>query len=386
MEGSNKRGQNDGEDTKGSVSAGTSSFSLDITARGRPLIIFKGYEHRQVRVDRARNLKAYRCIKKKCKGRLHTDYNDTNVRIVSEHVHEPNFDAEFKRRRRTLLRELAQKGNVSPSQIIQKARDLEMQYHDVCEATKTSYAAERRYIQRYWNRQKQQEFSSANELLPIKHQIMDCNSHLKIEQEEYARGIGEESVDGSSLFPGDSIQISEQFSQFFQMTTNGTANGNGASAVNVYLNLLLQQMLSSAIGNSSNGNRLETDDYCSSNPLYPDQFSSVIIKPKSVDVGIQTDIDEFDSPVHDGAVRDTLALELGTILAKKFWPPHYNRDDKLKLLADVIGKLLGQCFTFKTGTLGIMNEIASRNIQSESSVMIRDDIGIGLMRSCICAV
>ncbi|EJW74234.1 hypothetical protein WUBG_14858, partial [Wuchereria bancrofti] len=50
----------DGEDTKGSLGEGTSSFSLDITARGRPLIIFKGYEHRQVRVDRARNLKAYR--------------------------------------------------------------------------------------------------------------------------------------------------------------------------------------------------------------------------------------------------------------------------------------------------------------------------------------
>lgn len=50
----------DSEDTKESVSAETSSFSLDITARGRPLIIFKGYEHRQVRVDRARNLKAYR--------------------------------------------------------------------------------------------------------------------------------------------------------------------------------------------------------------------------------------------------------------------------------------------------------------------------------------
>ncbi|KAL3985918.1 FLYWCH zinc finger domain family protein [Acanthocheilonema viteae] len=337
--------ENDNEDNKGSISAGTSSFSLDITARGRPLIIFKGYEHRQVRVDRARNLKAYRCIKKKCKGRLHTDYNDTNVRIVSEHVHEPNFDAEFKRRRRTLLRELAQKGNVSPSQIIQKARDLEMQYHDVCEATKTSYAAERRYIQRYWNRQKQQEFSSGNGLLPIKHQIMDCNSHLKIEQEENDRGVGEESVDIPSLFRGDSIQISEQFNQFLQMTTNGSANGSSASAMNVYLNLLLQQMLSNAVGNSSNNNPQEADDYCSSNSSHQDQFSSLSVKHTLVDAGIQTTNDEsgIRAAVHDAAVRDTLALELGTILAKKFWPQHYLREDKLKLMVDVIGKLLGCC-------------------------------------------
>ncbi|CAG9540659.1 unnamed protein product [Cercopithifilaria johnstoni] len=340
-------GESDGEDAKGSVSAETSSFSLDITARGRPLIIFKGYEHRQVRVDRARNLKAYRCIKKKCKGRLHTDYNDTNVRIVSEHVHEPNFDAEFKRRRRTLLRELAQKGNVSPSQIIQKARDLEMQYHDICEATKTSYAAERRYIQRYWNRQKQQEFSSGNELLPTKHQINDCSSHLKVEQEEEedGRGVAEESVDGPPLFPGDSIQISEQFNQFLQMTTNGSANGSSASAMNVYLNLLLQQMLSNVVGNSSTNNLKETDDYSSSNSSHQDQFSSLNIKQTSVDVGIQTTSDEsgIRAPVHDAAVRDTLALELGTILAKKFWPQHYLREDKLKLMVDVIGKLLGCC-------------------------------------------
>lgn len=44
-----------------------------------------------------------------------------------------------------MLRELAQKGDVSPSQIIQKARELELQYSNACEATKSSYAAERRY-------------------------------------------------------------------------------------------------------------------------------------------------------------------------------------------------------------------------------------------------
>ncbi|VIO98977.1 Uncharacterized protein BM_BM10513 [Brugia malayi] len=330
----------DGEDTKGSLGEGTSSFSLDITARGRPLIIFRGYEHRQVRVDRARNLKAYRCIKKKCKGRLHTDYNDTNVRIVSEHVHEPNFDAEFKRRRRTLLRELAQKGNVSPSQIIQKARDLEMQYHDVCESTKTSYAAERRYIQRYWNRQKQQEFSSGNGLVPVKHEVTDCNSESKIEED--GGDVEEESVDVPSLFPGDSAHISEQFNQFLQMTTNGITNGSSASAMNVYLNLLLQQMLSNAVGNNSSNNLQDADDYCSSNSSHQDQLDK---KQTLVDAEIQTNNDEsgIHAPVHDAAVRDTLALELGTILAKKFWPQHYLREDKLKLMVDVIGKLLHCC-------------------------------------------
>ncbi|EFO27250.1 hypothetical protein LOAG_01232 [Loa loa] len=337
--------ESDGEDIKGSVSAGTSSFSLDITARGRPLIIFKGYEHRQVRVDQARNLKAYRCIKKKCKGRLHTDYNDTNVRIVSEHVHEPNFDAEFKRRRRTLLRELAQKGNVSPSQIIQKARDLEMQYHDVCESTKTSYAAERRYIQRYWNRQKQQELCNGNGLLPVKQQIMDCNNDLKIEQEEDDRGVEEESSDVRSLFPGDSVQMAEHYNQFLQMTTNGISNGNSASAMNVYLNLLLQQMLSNVVGNSSNNSFQEADDYCSSNSSHQDQFSSLSIKQTLIDEEIQMSNDDsgIPAPFHDATVSDTLALELGTILAKKFWPQHYLREDKLKLMVDVIGKLLDCC-------------------------------------------
>ncbi|KAM3716560.1 FLYWCH-type zinc finger-containing protein [Dirofilaria immitis] len=324
--------ESESEETKGSI-PGTSSFSLDITARGRPLIIFKGYEHRQVRVDRARNLKAYRCIKKKCKGRLHTDYNDTNVRIVSEHVHEPNFDAEFKRRRRTLLRELAQKGNVSPSQIIQKARDLEMQYHDVCESTKTSYAAERRYIQRYWNRQKQQEFSSGNGFLSAKHQIMDYDSQMKMEQD------GEESVDGSSsLFPG----VSEEFNQFLQMTANSTANGSNASAMNVYLNLLLQQMLSNAVGNSSNNNLQEADNYCSSNSSNQNHLSSLSIKQPLINAEIQTSNDEsgIHVPTDDAAIRDTLTLELRTVLAKKFWPEHYLREDKLKLMIDVIDKLL----------------------------------------------
>uniref|UniRef100_A0A915Q7J0 FLYWCH-type domain-containing protein n=1 Tax=Setaria digitata TaxID=48799 RepID=A0A915Q7J0_9BILA len=335
--------ESENEESKEST-AGT-SFSLDITARGRPLIIFKGYEHRQVRVDRARNLKAYRCIKKKCKGRLHTDYNDTNVRIVSDHVHEPNFDAEFKRRRRTLLRELAQKGNVSPSQIIQKARDLEMQYRDVCESTKTSYAAERRYIQRYWNRQKQQEFSNGNGLLPIKQQIVNHSVQLKMEQEDNDdKGTGEESFDGSSLFPGDSVKVSEQCNQFLQMTGDGASSGNNASALNVYLNLLLQQMLSNAVGSSTNSSLQETDGY-SSTSLYQEQISSLAIKQTFVDAEIQTINDEsgIRGPADDAAVRDTLALELGTILAKKFWPAHYLREDKLKLMVDVISKLLGCC-------------------------------------------
>uniref|UniRef100_A0A8R1TZ45 FLYWCH-type domain-containing protein n=1 Tax=Onchocerca volvulus TaxID=6282 RepID=A0A8R1TZ45_ONCVO len=330
------------EETKGSI-AGTSSFSLDITARGRPLIIFKGYEHRQVRVDRARNLKAYRCIKKRCKGRLHSDYNDTNVRIVSEHIHEPNFDAEFKRRRRTLLRELAQKGNVSPSQIIQKARDLEMQYHVVCESTKTSYAAERRYIQRYWNRQKQQELSNRNGFLSAKHQVMDYNSQLKMKQEEDNGSIGEESVNSlSSSFRPDSVQRSEQFSQFLQLISNGITDGNSASAMNVYLNLLLQQMLSNAVGNNSSNSLQEKDDYCSSDFSNQNQLSSLSTKQRLVDAQIQTNIDEdgFHPATNDVAVCDILALELKTILAKKFWPKHYLCEDKLKLMIDAIYKLL----------------------------------------------
>lgn len=174
---------------------------------------------------------------------------------------------------------------------------------------------------------------------------MDCNSQLKIEQEEDERGVGKKSVDGPSLFPGDSGQISEQFNQFLQMTTNGTINGNSASAMNVYLNLLLQQMLSNAVGNSSNSSVQEADDCCSSNSSHQDQISSLSIKQTLVDAEIQTNNDESGilTPVHDAAVRDTLALELGTILAKKFWPQHYLREDKLKLMVDVIGKLLGCC-------------------------------------------
>ncbi|OZC05750.1 hypothetical protein X798_07275, partial [Onchocerca flexuosa] len=278
--------------------------------------------------------------KKKCKGRLHSDYNDTNVRIVSEHIHEPNFDAEFKRRRRTLLRELAQKGNVSPSQIIQKTRDLEMQYHVVCESTKTSYAAERRYIQRYWNRQKQQELSSQNGFLPEKYQ-MDYNSELKMKQEDN-KDIGEESDNRLSSFRPDSVQMSEQFNQFLQMISNGITNGNSASAMNVYLNLLLQQMLSNAVGNNSSNSVQEKDDYSSSDFSNQNQSSSLSTKQPLVDAQIQTNMEEdgFHPPTNGVAVCDILALELRTILAKKFWPKHYLCEDKLKLMIDAIYKLL----------------------------------------------
>lgn len=165
------------------------------------------------------------------------------------------------------------------------------------------------------------------------------------EDDENRTGRGEERVDRSSLFSGDSLQLSEQFNQFLQMTTNGGATSGGASTMNVYLNLLLQQMLSNAVGNNSNSNSQEADDYCSSNSSHQDQFSSSNMKQTSVDAGIQTNNDEsgIRAPVHDAAVRDTLALELGTILAKKFWPQHYLREDKLKLMVDVIGKLLACC-------------------------------------------
>lgn len=171
---------------------------------------------------------------------------------------------------------------------------------------------------------------------------MDCNNHLKIEQEDDT-GVGEDSVDRPPLFPGDTIHISEQFNQFLQMTTNGLATGNSASAMNVYLNLLLQQMLSNIVGNNSNKNQQEADDNCSSDSSHQDHLSSSDTKQSSVDAGIQTNNDEFGihASAHDAAVRDTLALELGTILAKKFWPQHYLREDKLKLMVDVIGKLLG---------------------------------------------
>lgn len=168
------------------------------------------------------------------------------------------------------------------------------------------------------------------------------NSRLEVEQKEDDMFVEEESA--GKPFSDDSVPISEQFNQFLQMAANGPANGGNASAMNVYLNLLLQQMLSNAVGNSSSNSIQEGDDYCSSNSSHQDQFSSKM-KQTLVDAEIQTSSDESGvrAAVNDAAVRDTLALELGTILAKKFWPQYYLREDKLKLMVDVIGKLLDYC-------------------------------------------
>uniref|UniRef100_A0A183EL43 DUF5601 domain-containing protein n=1 Tax=Gongylonema pulchrum TaxID=637853 RepID=A0A183EL43_9BILA len=258
---------------------------------------------------------------------------------------------------------LAQKGNVSPSEIIEQARELELQYSTACEATRSSYAAERR-----------SDFSL--DFARFVESRMLLNEHLKMEAAEEdgsARGanllsselrkidsvaddqdaVG--SVNVKEQQPNSvaddqdavgSVSVKEQqpseMTDLLQMSDVAVLTSNRLrpfGPMNIFVNIIYQQMLRDAMvkrSNSVTGVRRHYPNYQERLKLLADYCS---VRSSMTDCDEQPQTNESDEQLEH--LRDTVAMELGTVLTKTFWPKTFTGDDKLELFLDVIGKFLG---------------------------------------------
>uniref|UniRef100_A0A915B354 Mos1 transposase HTH domain-containing protein n=1 Tax=Parascaris univalens TaxID=6257 RepID=A0A915B354_PARUN len=112
------------------------------TTKGNQLLLHEGYQYRFVSKTKrdARNI--YRCIKKGCKSRLHTDNEDKVICIRNQHNHSENYSAAEVRLHRWSLKQAAMNGEISRENIL-KSRKMLSNVTAV-----PSYEADRRFLSR----------------------------------------------------------------------------------------------------------------------------------------------------------------------------------------------------------------------------------------------
>ncbi|VDN08212.1 unnamed protein product, partial [Thelazia callipaeda] len=277
---------------------------------------------------------------KTCRGRITTALDDTDVHVVNVHNHQPNAEIVPKRRVRTMLRKLAERGEIPQSEILKKIQDMEVAFGRSREQEITNgYVTERRYISRHMKHNMHLDKSCS----PVPKKSGYHNYELKTKQNKHGSTIknGENNKDAKSkdatvheakitapvndsvLFPDDDMLLDLEHQK------------------------CLIELLKSVQCSHDNGtNSVDTEDEENMNGTTTLQKSSCVLGKRKD----STDSQQFhqnsilsESSVfsnYNPALRGELASEIGAVLCKSLWPASFTRVAKLQFMRDVIDKIL----------------------------------------------
>ncbi|VDM98862.1 unnamed protein product, partial [Thelazia callipaeda] len=297
-----------------------------------------------------------------CRGRITTALDDTDVHVVNVHNHQPNAEIVPKRRVRTMLRKLAERGEMPQSEILKKIQDMEVAFGRSREQENAKgYAAERRYISRHMKLKSQSTGSESSSPKMPKYSNYAIrsmgNKEANVNENELNNKVSKDS--DSKLEQGATKsdvnvpsksggEIPDKMNVFAQIDSN--ANNHEVSledkkalqeeSEKKLMKILLRIECSDdevdSLMTENNGNTADSRQISSSASKKHEHSAS---NSKQFGTGC-TKNESPMSHVDKCALRGLITDEIADIMYKRLWPDGFTHITKLEFMRDVIDKIL----------------------------------------------